>query len=256
MFICRSSLFAVALVVSLALAGCAGVTASPTAEERQTLAPNGRLRVGVYPGSPTKRVIADLGKALAERLGVAFELVELKTRAELVTALSAGRIDFTGTNPSSPARVAQMDCTSTVLDIELGYLVVPGSRVSTVSNVDSAGVRVGVTQGSTSQITLPAMLRNATVVPVLTQKLAGEMLIDRNIDAFATNKAILFEMFDGISGSHILDGKWGTEHWAVCIPKGREEGLIYLHKFTEMARADGLVKSAAERAGLRGAMIP
>lgn len=252
----RSSLFAVAVVVLLALAGCAGVTASPTADERQALAPHGRLRVGIYPESPTRGVITDLGKDLAKRLGVPFELVELKTRAELVASLSAGKIDFTGTNPSSPARAAQMDCTSTVLEIELGYLVVSGSRVSTVSNVNSAGVRVGVTQGSTSQTTLPAILRNATVVPVPTQKLAGEMLIDRHIDTFATNKAILFEMSDGISGSRILEGNWGIEHWAVCIPKGREGGLKYLQKFTEIARADGLVKRASEGTRLRGAVVP
>ena len=255
MFTYRSSFFIVTLVVSLAFAGCAAMTVAPTAEERQTLAPNGRLRVGVYPGSPTKRVITDLGKALAVRLGVPFELVELKTQSELLAAVGAGKVDFTGTNPS-PARMAQMDFTSTVLDIELGYLVVRGSRVSKISDVDRPGVRIGVTQGSTSQTTLPMMLRSATVVPVSTLKLAGEMLIDRKIDAYATNKAILFEMSDGLSGSRILEGNWGTEHWAVSIPKGREGGLKYVQKFTEMARADGLVKSASEGAGLRGAVIP
>jgi polar amino acid transport system substrate-binding protein len=200
-------------------------------------------------------VTTDLGRALAERLGVPFELVELKTQAELLAAVSGGRVDFAGTNPS-PARVARMDFTSTLLDIELGYLVVSGSQVSAIADVDRSGVRIGVTEGSTSQSTLPALLKTATIVPTPTLKAAGEMLITRKIDAFATNKAILFEMSDGIAGSHILEGSWGTEHWAACIPKGREVGLKYLQNFTEMARASGLVKGAAQKAGLRGTVIP
>lgn len=255
MFNSRRLLLAGALAFAVTFAGCAGMAAPSSADERQTLAPTGRLRVGIYPESPTRGVVTDLGKALAERLGVVFELVELKTQSELLAAVEAGKVDFSGTNPS-PARVARMDCTSTVIDIELGYLVVSGSPVSTMADVDRPGVRIGVTQGSTSQTTLPNMHRNATFVPVPTRRAAGEMLHARKIDTYATNKAVLFEISSGIPGLRILDGNWGVEHWAICIPKGREKGLDYLQKFTEVARADGRVKSAAERSGLRGTMIP
>ena len=37
-------------------AGCASRPAVPTAQDRQALAPTGKLRVGVYPGSPTSLV--------------------------------------------------------------------------------------------------------------------------------------------------------------------------------------------------------
>jgi len=231
------------------------MTAAPTADERQALAPTGRLRVGIYPGSPTRIVITELGKSLAECLGMAFELVEFKTQGELLAAVGAGKVDFTGTNPS-PARAGLMDFTATVLDIELGYLVVPGSPVSTLADVDRSGVRIGVTQGSTSQTTLPKLLTSATVVPVPTLKLAGEMLVARKIDAYATNKAILVELANGLSGARILEGRWGVEHWAVGIPKGREKGLGYLQKFTQMARAEGLLNSAVEKSGLPGSVIP
>ena len=48
--------------------------------------------------------------------------------------------------------------------------------------------------------------------------------MNKQLDAFATNKPILFEMSDGIPGSRILDGRWGVEHVAVAIPRGREIG--------------------------------
>ena len=262
----RRFLLTLALLPCAALVGCAGVALAPNAEERQALAPTGSLRVGVYPGSPTsmvtdrttgeaKGVTYDLGKSLAARLGVKFEPVEMATLAEVLAAVKAGTIDFTGTN-ASPARAAEMDFTATMIEIELGYLVLASSPALTVQDIDRRGTRVGVTRGSTSQTTLPRILKDASVIPVPTLKIAGQMLSARDIDVFATNKVLLFELADGIQGSRILDGRWGVEQWAFAIPKGREKGLRYVRQFADEAQTDGLLKRAVERAGLRGTVRP
>jgi len=81
---------------------------------------------------------------------------------------------------------------------------------------------------------------------------AIEMFTQRKIDAFATNKAILFEMSESLPGSRVLDGRWGVEHLAIAIPKGRDEAMAYMRNFVEDANSKGLVTSAVERAGLRG----
>src|SRR5882672_2309417 len=76
-----------AAVAGLLMAGCAGMQSTPAPEVRQALAPTGKLRVGVYPGSPfslmrdpatgeTRGVAVELGRELAKRLGVPFEMVE------------------------------------------------------------------------------------------------------------------------------------------------------------------------------------
>ena len=251
----RLALFVGALSISAGVAGCAVVATPPTADEVRALAPTGNLRVGVFPGSATKDVTYDLGKALAARLGVGFELVEVKTLNELLDAVKAGKVDFTGTN-ASPARAKIMDFTSTVLDIELGYLVLTDAGIATMADMDRPGLRVGVSQGSTSQTTLPTILKSAIIVPVATLKLAAEMLGNQNIDVFATNKSYLLDMSDGIKGSRLVDGNWGVEHWAVGVPKGREKGLMYLQQFADRARLDGVVKNAVERSGVRGIVIP
>jgi len=80
------------------------------------------------------------------------------------------------------------------------------------------------------------------------------MLADGRIDAFATNKATLFEMAEKLPGSKVLDGHWGVERHAIAIPKGREAGLPFVRKFTDDVKAEGLVAAAISRAGLRGAM--
>jgi hypothetical protein len=98
-------------------------------------------------------------------------------------------------------------------------------------------MRVGVSQGSTSQGVLTRELKQASVVAVPSLKAAGEMLGQGKLDAFATNKAILFEMGDGLPGAKVLAGRWGLEHFAFGIPKGREQAMPYLARFVDAADA-------------------
>jgi polar amino acid transport system substrate-binding protein len=79
------------------------------------------------------------------------------------------------------------------------------------------------------------------------------MLRSGKVDAFAANKANLFQLSDKLPGSRVLDGRIGVDEVAIALPKGREAGMGYLRKYVEEARCEGLVKKAVQRAGLRGA---
>jgi polar amino acid transport system substrate-binding protein len=237
-------------------------TATPIPEQRRALAPAGKLRVGVYPGSPysmvrdpgsgeMKGIAVELGKALATRLDVPYEQVEFGRPAEIYEALKAGQIDITIVN-QTPARAEQFAWSPPLMLIELGFLAAAGSPVTTPADVDRPGVRIGVTQGGTMNSALARELKNATVVPAATLKNGIEMLAQHKIDAYATNKANLFEMSDALPGSRVLDGRWGLEHLAIAIPKGRDAGFACVRTFVEDAKSEGLVARAAARVALRG----
>ena len=262
------SVFVVLLAAIMAglLSDRMNTTPQPTPAVREVLAPTGKLRVGVYPGSPTsmirdqasgetKGLSVDLGKELARRLDVPFEAVEFRQIADVLEGLKQGRVDFTVTN-ATPARAGDMDFTAPILGVELGYLVPPRSSISTSADVDRAGIRVGVTEGGSSHRTLSREFKHATVVPSPTLKDAIEMLADGRVDAYATNKAILFELSDQSPGSRVLEGRWGIELFAIAIPKGRDAALTTVRAFADAARSEGLVKRAAERAGMRGIVQP
>jgi len=74
----------------------------------------------------------------------------------------------------------------------------------------------------------------------------------RELDLFATNKPTLFEMSDQMPNSRVLDGRWGVEHIAIAIPKGREAAMDYLHRFVAEAHTDGRLAEEVARVGLRG----
>jgi polar amino acid transport system substrate-binding protein len=109
-----------------------------------------------------------------------------------------------------------------------------------------------VSQGSSTAEELSPIYPQLAIEPVATLKLAGEMLAAHKIEAFATNDAILYQMSDGVPGSHVIAGQWGLEHFGAAIPKGRAQAMPFLQEFMDHASADGTVARAVERSGLRG----
>ena len=258
-----------AFVCALLVSACAGTPAAPATpllqappEVRQVLAPSGRLRVGVYPGSPTSWVqnprtgesagmALELGQRMARQLGVPVQVVEFARVAEIIEALKSGQVDMTFTNASA-ARARDVDFTAPLVQLELGLLVPPGSDIASISSADRTGLRIGVSQGSSSQAALGQRLQNARLVTAGSLDAAQQMLQSGQMDAFATNKGILFEMAEKLPGYRVLDDRWGLENLAIAVPKGRETGRAFLQKFAEQVQARGDLKTMAERAGLRG----
>jgi polar amino acid transport system substrate-binding protein len=266
----RSTLPLLALVVALAsactspspVAAPSADAAAGAAQARRTLAPTGRLRVAVYRGSPssmldgptpeaTRGVGWDLGREMARRLGVPFEPQVFARNAEALAAIRAGTADVIFTN-ASPERARDMDFSPTFVDVEKSFLVPAGSPLATLADLQRPGVRIGVSQGSSTESELRPDYPRARLLPAPTLQAAAAMLADGRLDAFATNKAILFEMSDGLPGSRVLAGHWGMEHFAAGIPKGRDAGRAFVGAFIAAAVRDGVVARAIERAGLRG----
>ena len=260
-----TSRFASGMLVAGLMMGVPGMPCANAAGEKELLAPTGHLRIGVYAGSPTSMVTDagtgkvhgltyDLGRELAARLDVPAEYITFPRIADVVDAMKEGRIDFTVTN-ATPARANVVSFSEPLLAIELGYLVPSNSSISSAGGIDRPEIRIGVTKGGTSNQVLSAKFKNAKIIPAESVKLAIEMLRRGELDVYATNKAILFEMSDALPGARILDGNWGLEHMAIAIPRGREQGLPFVTGFAQEVQASGLVAQIRQQAGLRGAAM-
>ena len=241
-----------------------GLTAS--AAERAALAPTGVLRVGVYRGSPSSYVQGAageanrgvgylLGQALAQRLGVPFEPVVFPANAPLLAAVASGDVDIVFTNATAE-RARTMDFSPTGLDVQKSVLVPAASMLTRLENLQGRAARIGVSAGSSTGAELLQVYPHARLQPVPTLQEAARLLEQNQIDGFATNNAILFEMADRVPGSRLLAGAWGLEHFALGIPQGRTAGRDFVARFAEEAARSGLLRHAIERSRLRGTVTP
>jgi len=255
----------VLIIAAIGISGCANPPLAPTPEVQKVLAPTGTLRLGLSLGTPgqmirdpltgdVRGIGFELGRELAKRLGVPFEVVIIQGNAQFLEAMQSGRVDL-GSNNATPARAAFMSFAQPHLEVEAGFLVSSNSRISSITEVDRDGVRVGVTQGSTSEAKLATELKHAVLIRASSIPAAERMLASGQVDVFATNKGNLFDMSDRLPGSRVLDGRYGVEQVSLAIPKGRDLGMPFLRQFVDDAKSTGLVAAAAQRAGLRGMAV-
>jgi polar amino acid transport system substrate-binding protein len=245
-------------------------TATPAA--RATLAPTGVLRVGVYAGSPLSLIehadparnaglSHDLGRELARWLDVPFELARFDRLADLMIAMAQGEVDFTVTWKSDTYG-RDVNYSLPLLDLELGYLAAPGSRLREASDLNAlasrqGGVKIGVLRGAGAQAPLARRHPQIEIVPLNSYSEAAERLAARRIDAFAASKSVLYPMAERLGGgARVLNGRWGLETVAIAVPKGRQTGMSYLSRFVLSMRREGGLQTAVRRADLRGAVEP
>ena len=254
----------VALLGAL-LVWCAGVDTKPAPDARAALAPTGKLRVGLYMGNPLsvvrdpksqelKGAALELGQHLAQRLSVPVEPVVYPSIGALLDGAKSNQWDV-AMFQVSPARARDFDFTPPVIQIELGYLVLANSPLTSAADAQTAGVRIAVQDKSQAEAILSRALPLATLVRAPGLAAAMELVKAGKADAIATVKPSLFELSRQFPGSRVLDGRFAEEYIVMAIPKGRDAGVPYARGFVDEAKSSGLVKAAIEKSGAQGATV-
>lgn len=252
-------------IFALMLMGCAGVQTGPTQEQRQALAPTGKLRVGFLSTTPIhatkdaasgefKGPAVDLGKEMARRIGVQFEPVAYASFPPVLAGAKSGEWDIAMIGITSE-REQIVDFTAPYMVVEFGYLVPSGSSISTWADVDKPGVRIAVLEKSSPDADLSRTIKRATLVRVSTIANMVESLKAGRADALYGTKAGMLSQSAKVPGSRMLEGRFGGEETAFAVPKGRQLSAAYARQFAEEAKSEGLVKAAIERAGLSGVVV-
>ena len=250
---------------AVVLSACAGVLESSTSEQRNALAPTGKLRVGFLSTTPihaTKDAVSgefkgpavDLGKEMARRIGVQFEPVPYTSFTPILAGAKSGEWDIAMMGVSSE-REQIVDFTAPYMVVEFGYLLPTGSPISALADVDKPGVRIGVLEKSSPDAFLSRTIQRATLVRLPSVANMLESLKAGKVDALYATKANMLVESAKMPGSRVLDGRVGGEEAAFAVPKGKQLSAAYARQFVEAAKSEGLVQAAIERAGLRGVVV-
>ena len=256
--------FAIGLSAFL-FSGCASVQTAPAPETKHALAPTGKLRVAFLATAPTHAIkdpatgelkgpAVDLGREMARRVGLPFGPVAYTSLPPLLAGANAGEWDIAMMGVSAE-RAQHVDFTSPYMVVEFGFLVPSGTAISAVADVDRKGVRIGVLEKSSPDAYLSRTLRNATLVRLPTLGAVVQGLRDGKVDAIYATKATVLAQSINVSGSRVLEGRFGGEETAIAVPKGRKLAASYARQFVEAVKSEGLVKAAIEKAQLHGVIV-
>ncbi len=230
---------------------------------KDEIAPTGKLRVaigispagGAYWSTRTEAggyagVPVDLGKAMADQLGVEVEYVAYQNSGQITDAASKGIWDVSFL-PKDPERETKMLFGPIYEVADATYIVKPGSAITNFATLDQLGVKVAAVNNTTTMRGAMAHLKNARVAGYQTYDEIFTLLKNGEIDAFALSRGQLEAMAKKIPGTRVLDETFKQTVTAVAVPLNHPLALEYATKFMTEARSNGVLRKAFDHNGLK-----
>jgi polar amino acid transport system substrate-binding protein len=229
---------------------------------KDEIAPTGKLRVaigispagGAYWSTKTETgyagVPVDLGKAMAQELGVPVEYVPYPNSGQITDAAAKGAWDVSFL-PEDAERAKKIAFGPIYEVSEATYIIKAGSPIKDFATLDQAGVVVAAVNDTTTMRGAVAHLKNAKVVGFQTFDEIFSLLKDGKIDAFALSRDQLNALAKKIPGTRVLDETFKQTVTAVAVPLNHPLSLEYASKFMTEAKANGLLRKAFDNNGLK-----
>ena len=249
-----------ALLVTASLTSACPSQAQGNAAPR--LAPKGELRTAVIVSNPVlvtrnqdgqlSGVAVDLASAFAAKLGVPVRMVPYENTIRYNQSLGKDEWDI-ALAPRDLSRTGQLAFSDALLDIDNSYVVRPGLLLRTPDEVDRAGIRIAVPQGSSTDGYLSRTLKKAELVRLsggLTS--AKEALAYGRADVYADYTHLAYLVEAEVPGATVMIGQFNVVLITIAVPKSNEMALPGVNEFVHDAIRQGLIAEAIKKAGLRG----
>jgi len=157
--------------------------------------------------------------------------------------------------PRDAAREARLAFGPAYFIIQSTYLVLAGSTIRTVEQVNRQGVRIVAIANTT---TMRSARRTAPLASVREVRSVDEMMqlaAAGESDAFALSHDSLAPLLARLPGARILPGGFQQTGISVAVPPARPNALALVSGLLEEAKRNGVVRRALDRAGFADAEI-
>lgn len=240
-------------------------TTAPS-DAMQQLCPTGHLRVAVamsptpsaqfaiLDGDRIRGVAVMLGRALAERLGVAAEILPHNSSGEIQNSAADNTWDVAFL-PVDAERKKFVDFGNAYHLLQSTFLIAPGVNVASVAQADARGIAIG---GIANTATFRAAMKatsQATHIEFKAVEQAMQAMLEGRIQAIALSRESLGGLSARLPGSRVLDDAFLNSTTSICVPKGRPAALEYVTAFIEDGKASGLVRRAFDEMGLKNSVV-
>ena len=235
---------------------------TPTDPRVAAIIRRGSLRIGLFPSFFYRREPdgafagwgIEMGRALADKMGVAVQFIERANPPVVVASLQAGACDtaFLGI---SAERAAEVDFTPPWAQADFTFLVPAASAVGSIADADRTGIRIGVVRHHAMDTALHGKLKLAQRVYADTPDAAFELFQQGAADVLAGIRPGLNAYAAKAPGTRVLADKYGTNVIGLAVVKGDADWIAYVSAFVADSKRSGTARAAADRSGTRGLEI-
>ncbi|PCI02934.1 MAG: ABC transporter substrate-binding protein [Hyphomicrobiales bacterium] len=226
------------------------------------LAPNGILRVGVNLGNfllvtgktstgDPVGVSPDMGRTIAERLGVKVSYVTFASPGEIADAATKNEWDI-ALIANEPSRAEQITFSKAYVEIEATYMVREDSPIQKIEDVDRSGVQIAVSARAAYDLYLTRHLKHAALVRAKGIPGALELFVRDRLDVLAGLRPALISNASELGNMRILEGRFSTVQQAIGTPRKNKAAAAFLQEFVVEATKSGLVERFIDRHGVTG----
>lgn len=260
-----------ALAAALALVGCASgnsgsgsasgsasasASGSASASTEMKLVKEGKLLIATSPDFPPFENLEngemvgldiEIGKAVAEKLGLEPEFVSLQFDS-ILTAVAAGTQADVGISGLTvdPERAKTVDFSDSYYVDDLSVAVMKNNADITADNVDEAlnkeGVVIAVQSGTSGETYVKENYPKATVQPYGNSTDAFAALQSGQANAVCTNKAVVERMLaNAYTDAQVVKSIATGEEYAVAVAQENKALIAAINKALEELQADGTI---------------
>lgn len=260
-----------ALAAALALVGCASgnsgsgsasgsasasASGSASASTEMKLVKEGKLLIATSPDFPPFENLEngemvgldiEIGKAVAEKLGLEPEFVSLQFDS-ILTAVAAGTQADVGISGLTvdPERAKTVDFSDSYYVDDLSVAAMKNNADITADNADEAlnkeGVVIAVQSGSSGETYVKENYPKATVQPYGNSTDAFAALQSDQANAVCTNKAVVERMLaNAYTDAQVVKSIATGEEYAVAVAQENKALTAAINKALEELQADGTI---------------
>jgi polar amino acid transport system substrate-binding protein len=226
------------------------------------LVADGEIRVGLFlpqyaleaasgglKGVGTGLLAIELTQIIAGRLGISARVVQYPAPNEAIGGLKKDTCDvvFLGIAPS---RAAEVDFAPAIFQFDYSFLLPPGSAITSVTEADRTGVRIGIVDGHASALALRSIIKHAQLIGAELPDETFDLLKQGKVDALAFPRDHVLEFASRLPGSQVLAKGYGINRVGIAVRKSRPGLLAYCSEFSREVLDSGAVQSIIDRGSL------
>ena len=170
-----------------------------------------------YEGDTVVGIDAEIAQAIAEKLGLSLEIVDMDFNS-IITAVQSGKVDVGIAGMTvEPDRLENVDFTDSYATGVQVVIVTEDSDIASVDDLE--GKLIGTQEGTTGWSYCSEDYGDDMVIPYTNGATAVQALLDGKVDCVVIDQQPALSFVEANEGLKILETEYAVEDYAIAVSK-------------------------------------